>query len=208
MIGLMKIKKNNDNTIRLDFKTWLFLFLTRAVKIKHIPVREEKVKKRINIENSNINEIYIFKDYAEYRNFFLMYLNDIDDEIIDLAIYTKGRNGQIVALKALCEHIIVKMQVNDFYNSITPEQIKEIHAKGKLTSLEAVQWWESLNLCIVDMNFSRYNRCKYFNDNCHECLRETASHQLEYDKDNFLLNDSRNQESEFTRKLVSYNKYQ
>ena len=29
------------------------------------------------------------------------------------------------------------------------------------------------------------SRCKYFDYNCHECLMETASHQLEHDKIDF-----------------------
>lgn len=70
----------------------------------------------------------------------------------NLAIYTEGSKGQIVVLKELCEHIIVKKKVNDFYNSITQEQIDEIHSKGKLTPLEAVQLWESYDLCVEGNN--------------------------------------------------------
>ena len=131
----MHNKRNtmNNSNIRLNFKTWLFLYLTNAVKIDHIPVVEGKAKKAMDINDSNPNEIYIFKNYDEYRNFFLMYLNEIDNNLIDLAIYTKGSKGQIIALKSLCEYIIVKKKTNDFYNSITQEQINKIHSKGKLT---------------------------------------------------------------------------
>ena len=44
-----------------------------------------------------------------------MYLDSIEDEIIDLTIYTRGSKGHIVALKGLCEHIILKKKMNEFY---------------------------------------------------------------------------------------------
>ena len=132
-----------DKPPRLDFKTWLYLYITKAVKVEHMVVEEVKTKRRMYVKDSKKNEVYIFRDYDEYKKFFLMYLDDIENDVIDLAIYTKGSKGQIVALKELCEHIIVKKKVNDFYNSITQEQIDEIHSKGKLTPLEAVQLWES-----------------------------------------------------------------
>ncbi len=117
-----------------------------------------------------------------------MYLDDIENDVIDLAIYTKGSKGQIVALKGLCEHIIVKKKVNDFYNSITQEQIDEIHSKGKLTPLEAVQLWESYDLCVEgNKGILSKNRCEYFNLNCHDCLMESASHELEHDNIDFKL---------------------
>ncbi len=193
---------NKKNAIRLDFKTWLYLFLTKTVKVEHIPVVEERDKLTMYVKDSKPNEIYIFKNYEEYRNFFLMYLNEVDNNLIDLAIYTKGNKGQIIALKGLCEHIIVKKKVTDFYNSITREQINKIHSKGKLTPLEAVQLWESLDLCIEGSKlvFSK-SRCKYFKYNCHECLMETASHQLEHDKINFSLDNSISKGKVITKKL-------
>ena len=127
---------NKKDTIRLDFKTWLFLFLTRTVKVEHTPVLEERDKLTMYAKDSSPNEIYIFKNYEEYRNFFLMYLNEASNNLIDLAIYTKGSKGQIIALKGLCEHIIVKKKVNDFYNSITQEQINKIHSKSNSISKE------------------------------------------------------------------------
>ena len=140
----------------------------------------------LNLEDKFNKKTYIFKNHDEYRRFFLMYLDDINDEVIDLAIYARGSKGQIVALKGLCEHIIVKKKVNDFYCSITQEQIDEIHSKGKLTPLEIVELWESYDLCVEGnkTTFSN-NRCQYFNQNCHECLMETASHELEHDNIDF-----------------------
>lgn len=176
---------------KLDFKTWLYLYITKALKVDHIPVVEVKDKRIMYVKDSKENEVYIFKDYDEYRKFFLMYLDNIEDDVIDLAIYTRGNKGQIVALKGLCEHIIVKKKVNDFYNSISQEQIDEIHAKGKLTPLEVVQLWESYDLCVEgNKSILSKNRCRYFNYNCHECLMETASHKLEHDDIDFKVVNS------------------
>lgn len=97
-----------DKPPRLDFKTWLYLYITKALRVEHIPVVEVEEKRKMYVKDSKANEVYIFKDYDEYKRFFLMYLDNIEDEVIDLAIYTRGSKGQIVALKGLCERIIVK----------------------------------------------------------------------------------------------------
>ena len=186
-----RLQKKNNKPPRLDFKTELYLYITKAVKAEHIPVVEVEVKNQMYVKDSKENEVYIFKDYDEYKKFFLMYLDDINDEVIDLAIYARGSKGQIVALKGLCEHIIVKKKVSDFYASITQEQIDEIHAKGKLTPLEVVQLWESHDLCVEgNKTISSKNRCKYFIQDCHECLMETASHKLEHDNIDFKIVNS------------------
>lgn len=183
------IPKENNKLSKLDFKTWLYLYITKILRVEHIPVVEVEKKRQMYVKDSQKNEAYVFKDYDEYKRFFLMYLDNIEDDVIDLAIYTRGSKGQIVALKGLCEHIIVKKQVNNFYNSITQEQIDEIHAKGKLTPLEIVQLWESYDLCVEgNKTVLSKNRCKYFNQNCHECLMETASHKLEHDNIDFKVN--------------------
>ena len=44
----------------------------------------------MDVKDSKPNKIYIFKNYEEYRNFFLMYLNEVDNNLIDLAIYKKA----------------------------------------------------------------------------------------------------------------------
>ena len=183
------IPKENNKLSKLDFKTWLYLYITKTLRVEHIPVVEVEKKRQMYVKDSQKNEAYVFKDYDEYKRFFLMYLDNIEDDVIDLAIYTRGSKGQIVALKGLCEHIILKKQVNNFYNSITQEQIDEIHAKGKLTPLEIVQLWESYDLCVEgNKTVLSKNRCKYFNQNCHECLMETASHKLEHDNIDFKVN--------------------
>lgn len=95
---------------KLDIKTNLFLYLTKAVKVEHIPVI--KINRKIPFEASSCrkDEVYVFRNYEEYRNFFLMYLDDVPNDLIDLGIYTRGKKGQIVALKGLCEQIIVKVK--------------------------------------------------------------------------------------------------
>lgn len=189
--GIIRLQKKNNKPPKLDFKTWLYLYITKVVKVEHIPVVEVEEKNHMYVKDSKENEVYIFKDYDEYKKFFLMYLDDIEDNVINLAIYTRGNKGQVVALKGLCEHIIVKKKVNYFYNSITQEQIDEIHSKGKLTPLEVVQLWESHDLCIEgSKTISSKNRCMYFNQNCHECLMETASHKLEHDNIDFEVANS------------------
>ncbi len=198
------IPKENNKLSKLDFKTWLYLYITKILRVEHINVVEVEKKRQMYVKDSQKNEAYVFKDYDEYKRFFLMYLDNIEDDVIDLAIYTRGSKGQIVALKGLCEHIIVKKQVNNFYNSITQEQIDEIHAKGKLTPLEIVQLWESYDLCVEgNKTVLSKNRCKYFNQNCHECLMETASHKLEHDNIDFKVNlttDEQNPVLKKTRK--------
>ena len=72
-------QKKNNKPPRLDFKTWLYLYITKAVKVEHIPVVEVEEKNQMCVNDSKENEVYIFKDYDEYKKFFLMYLDDIED---------------------------------------------------------------------------------------------------------------------------------
>ena len=116
------------------------------------------------------------------ENFFLMYLDNVDDELIDLAIYTHGSRGQIVALKGLCERIIIKVKNFNFYQSITEEQVESIHSKGKLTPSEFAQLCIDNNLCIInDKSLTQEERCNFFDRNCQECLLENATHSLEHE---------------------------
>ncbi len=172
----------------LDLKTSLFLHITKAKIKKHIEIKEVKDKLDLNISESDFNDVYIFDNYNEYRRFFLMYLDNIDDDVINLAIYTTGSKGQIVSLKKLCEHIIIKAQIKRFYASITEEQENEIHKKGKLTPLEIVKVWEDYDLCASGNHISGFeSRCNFFEHNCHECLLEIASHKLEHDNIEFKI---------------------
>ena len=166
---------------KLDLKTKIYLYLTNANIVKHEKIEKVKEKKEllINEKENNKNNVYIFKNHDEYKDYFLMYLNNVNDDLIDLAIYTKGKNGQIVALEGLCKHIILKRKLIEIY---TEEKVKEIHARGNKTALEQVEEWESYDLCAPgDAIGSTKNRCHTY-INCHACLLEYASHKLEYPK--------------------------
>lgn len=196
--------KDETKLPRLDFKTLLYLYIKKLKIIEHMPVLEVYKKRKLDVSYCNKNEVYIFKDYDEYKNFFLMYLNNIEDDVINSSIYIKGKKGQIVALKGICEYIIVKEQVKDFYSSITQEQIGEIHSKGKLTPSEVVDLWESYDLCIEDNKTTLTNsRCNFFNHNCHDCLMEIASHKLEHDYLDFKKVNTRcSNHKEFVKKKL------
>ena len=175
-----KDEKELKRIQRVDFKTWLYLKITNAKIVVHPEVSNIDNIRKMDVNDNNENEVYVFNNYDEYKNFFLMYLNSIEEYVIDLAIYTRGNDGKIIALKGLCEYIIVKKAVEEFYNSITQEQIDDIHSRGKITSLEKVEECENLGLCAPgDAIGSANSRCNYFS-NCHECLLEYYSHCLEY----------------------------
>lgn len=167
---------------KLDLETWLYLYLTKAKIKKYLKIENLSKKREFSIGKTQKNEVYIFKNYDEYRNFFLMYLDDVENELIDLAIYTRGNKGQIVALKGLCERIIIKVKNFNFYQSITEEQVEEIHSKGKLTPSEFAQLCIDNNTCIInDKPLTQEERCNFFDSNCQKCLLENASHSLEHE---------------------------
>ncbi len=60
------------------------------------------------VKDSKKNEVYVFRNYDEYKDYFLMYLDSIEEDVIDLSIYTRGSKRSNNCLKKLCEHIIVK----------------------------------------------------------------------------------------------------
>lgn len=167
---------------KLDLKTWLYLYITKAKIKKHLKIEKLSEKRDFSIAKVHKNEVYIFKNHDEYREFFLMYLDNVDDELIDLAIYTHGSRGQIVALKGLCERIIIKVKNFNFCQSITEEQVEEIHSKGKLTPSEFAQLCIDNNVCIInDKSLTQEERCNFFDSNYQKSLLENASHSLEHE---------------------------
>lgn len=65
--------------------------------------------------------------------------------------------------------------------SLSEEQIREIHSRGMITPAEKVKEWESFDLCAPgDAIGSTANRCKKFKHHCHECLIDYASEKDEY----------------------------
>ena len=166
---------------KLDLKTKIFLFATGA-KIKKYSHDNQK---DIEINKIEINDVYIFDNFEEYRNYFKNYLDCVYDDVIKLAIYKKGEKDQIIAFKGLCEQIIIKQKSKEFYAKYNNAKINEIHAKGKITPKEIIEDYENNNICAPSIdNKSINHRCEFF-DNCHECLLEYATHQEEYNQVNF-----------------------
>lgn len=172
-----------------DFMTWMSIKKIKAKVVIHPEVvRNLSVKMTMSVNVLDPHEVYVFKDYSEYKNFFGMYLHSVGNDDIDEAICIYGKKGQIVAYKAICEQIIVKKATEESYLFITDELVDYIHSKGKLTPLEAVEQYESFDLCAPgDAIGSAGYRCEFFGHNCHECLLEYASHNMEYDPINFKL---------------------
>ena len=79
-----EISKNQ----KLDVRTLLYLYIKHAEKVLHPPVVKVDKKRTMDVNYSKDNEVYIFANYEEYKNYYLMYLDNIEDEVIDLAIYT------------------------------------------------------------------------------------------------------------------------
>ena len=111
---LKKIKKSQ----KLDFKTWLYLYITHAVRVDHPLAVEVEDKRTMFVKDSKKNEVFVFNNYEEYRNYYLMYLDSIEDEVIDLAIYRmkikkdiKGFLPFIVILLGLTYTIIYVLNV-------------------------------------------------------------------------------------------------
>ena len=174
-----------DKIAKLDFKTNLYLYVTKAKKVKHAPVTFVKNKKRMYVSAIRPNEVYVFENHDEYRKFFEMYLNSVDDSLIDLAIYTRGKNGQIVAIKDLCKQIIIKNQMIDAYAKMSDEKLEEIHERGKFANLDMVDYCRSLHICApAYQGIIEKSHCDFFNCDCYLCLAEHFSRCEEYDVPN------------------------
>ena len=169
---------------KLNLKTKLYLKAKKAI-ITSIPSTNDYV---VDIKNINKNLVYVFDSYEDYVNFYKSFIKTVNEDIINDAIYTTGRNGQIVALKWLCDRIILEEQVKEFYARYNDlELVKKIHARKKITPMEKVLEYESMDLCAPgDAIGSASYRCEYFGS-CHKCLMEYASHKSEHDKFEFKL---------------------
>lgn len=67
------------------------------------------------------------------------------------------------------------------FKPLTPEQIEDIHARGKITPAELVQEWENMDLCAPGNAIGRATwRCRKFHRNCHDCLIDYANERDEY----------------------------
>ena len=66
------------------------------------------------------------------------------------------------------------------FKELKQEQIKDIHARGKITPQEKVKEWEGMDLCAPgDAIGSAAWRCRKFK-NCHDCLVDYANERDEY----------------------------
>lgn len=77
-------------------------------------------------------DAYIFHSDVEYYNYFMENgLAIVSKELLDLAIFSKLRNGDIIALKGLCDYIIDnKTRIEQFdliplYNDNTKQKNNE-----------------------------------------------------------------------------------
>lgn len=90
----MRKDKNNKRDIEAVF----FMFISG--------LKEEKNKK-YSPEECAINIAYLFKDYSEFKNYFLQNgLVDMDDEFFNICRMQTTRKGTIIALKRLCDYAI------------------------------------------------------------------------------------------------------
>ena len=64
------------------------------------------------------------------------------------------------------------------FKELSEEEINSIHEKGLITPQEAVEEWESFDLCAPG-NSGFNERCHEFN-NCHDCLVDYANLKDEY----------------------------
>lgn len=62
---------------------------------------------------------------------------------------------------------------------LSPEQIADIHARGKVTPAEYVDQWESTGTCWVISEGLAAPFCEHFR-NCHDCLVAMANRADEY----------------------------
>ncbi len=88
----------------LDLKTKLYLYITG------VAIEKEK---KYTTQEVNKNVVYIFNNYDEFKAYFEKYMDTVKKDLIDLAIYTRSKNGGIVALKGLCDYIITKSKINE-----------------------------------------------------------------------------------------------
>jgi len=163
-----------------DFSTLLYLMLDNTKIVAHPEVFDLDSKRKLDITPCTTREAYVFKNFDEYKKYFLMYLNDVNDEEIINFIICTSKKGHVVASKMLCQKLIVEKVTDEFYKSFTQEQIDDIHSRGKLTPREFVQQCFSFGVCAPRKTVENENsRCKFF-PSCYTCLLEYATHKNEY----------------------------
>lgn len=59
-----------DKPPRLDFKTWLYLYITKSVKVEHMIVEEVKTKRRMYVKDSKKMKCIFLKTMMNIKNSF------------------------------------------------------------------------------------------------------------------------------------------
>ena len=100
---------------------------------------------------------------------------------VGISILTlKERKGNSNSNKEKEKHNIDENYEKPKFKELTREQIKDIHARGKITPQEKVKEWEGMDLCAPgDAIGSAAWRCRKFK-NCHDCLVDYANQHDEY----------------------------
>lgn len=181
-MNIGKINKDNKNIAPLDLRTNLLLTYLKANKVSHPDIVVEDKKRTMYPKDCDPKDVYVFNSFEEYKNFYLMYLDNIEDETIELPIVVRGGKGQIVAHKNFMNHLILERKVFDFYSKYSLEKIQEVHDRGNITPIEVFLYWNENNICVPANNWHivEKSRCDFFCNNCSDCLREISTHHDEY----------------------------
>lgn len=83
---------------RLSTKLTLFMFGLNVIDKKEYSKEED----------SKSSDVYVFNNDTDYYNYYLKHNLDMDKEIFELPILFRLKNGDIIALKGLCDRIINK----------------------------------------------------------------------------------------------------
>ena len=95
--------------------------------LEHIKEKEYSSNKR-----KTNTDAYVFHCKDEYYNYFLANgVNLKNKELLDLAIFSELRNGDIIALKGLCDHIIDEVNKVTEYDMLSLELKDDDNVKIK-----------------------------------------------------------------------------
>lgn len=78
------------------------------------------------------------------------------------------------------EQHVENHHVPPILKELSPEQIADIHSRGKITPAEYVEQWESTGMCWVISEDRAAPWCENFRHNCHDCLVAMANESDEH----------------------------
>lgn len=67
---MKKISNKVNKSPRLDFKTWLYLYITKVVKVGLIPIEEVESKRRMYVKDSKKMKCIFLKTMMNIKNSF------------------------------------------------------------------------------------------------------------------------------------------